>query len=705
VTVAAGVFARLLRSSPSGDLGRIPLTLNLRAVSIAEGVRAALSVAVIIGISDWLDQPLLLAAALGSLLTCMADIGGPIHRRLPVLLSFAALGAVMTMLMGLARAGGFWVALPIGVIGLFCLAMARIYGQAGLQMGGLLSAVLVLGLDHPLSPLEAGRLGLLFLAGGLWAVLLTMVLWRTHPFLSARRAVGHAYRELAGMVADLRALIASQTIDDAAWERHARAYRARVRDAIEAARSETLDAVRAMGAANNRSAQSLIRLEAADQVFGAMIALSEHLEQNVAARPASDRVLRRMRPLLTVLGAVAADDVAKVEPLRRSVALLAEDVQAMPEASSERVILETAVERLRIAVTLAVPADYVPGTSLDGQRPPLRKRVLGPIKANANWQSLPLRHALRAIAVGAPALAYTLIWFNPYAHWLTITIVVTMQPYFAATFTRALERIGGTVLGGVLAAVVGVFCHTPLSMLLALFPLCVLALAIRTVSYGLFMVGLTPLVVLLVEFGEPGQSEWVVLGMRTGFTVAGGLLALAGCYLLWPSWEPQRVRQEVTAGIAAHGRYAEAELSYLLGEADADDAERARRAAGLSTNNIEASVSRAMLEPGNAAAERLEAAMVIDAALRRFAGRLSAMQLDPALPASFGAETLRQWRDWIGGSMRALAAGQAKLAPRPPLADGPRAEALRRIARQIELMAAVVDRAVGSATVAPGEQV
>jgi hypothetical protein len=85
MTSASAVLARLTRAGPSADLGRLPLTLNLRAVSIAEGVRAALSVAVIIALSDWLAQPLLLAAALGSLLTCMADVGGPIRRRVPVL--------------------------------------------------------------------------------------------------------------------------------------------------------------------------------------------------------------------------------------------------------------------------------------------------------------------------------------------------------------------------------------------------------------------------------------------------------------------------------------------------------------------------------------------------------------------------------------------------------------------------------------------
>ena len=39
-----------------------------------------------------------------------------------------------------------------------------------------------------------------------------------------------------------------------------------------------LETLRARGATSNRAAQSLIRLEAADQIFGALIALSELLE-------------------------------------------------------------------------------------------------------------------------------------------------------------------------------------------------------------------------------------------------------------------------------------------------------------------------------------------------------------------------------------------------------------------------------------------
>ena len=244
-----------------------------------------------------------------------------------------------------------------------------------------------------------------------------------------------------------------------------------------------------------------------------------------------------------------------------------------------------------------------------------------PLRANLNWKSPALRHALRTAVTAAFPLAYTMFWFSPYDHWLTITVVATMQPYFSLTYTRAVERIVGTALGGLIAAVVGLACTTPIAIAAAMFVLSISAFAIRAVSFGLFMMALTPLIVLLVETGAPATDEWMIAFTRAAFTAIGGVVAVAANFLLWPSREPDLVAPEVKSAIGAHAAYAEADFSALLGETDLTQLNHARRAAGLASNSLEALITRALLEPGKQQHAALEAAMVIDAALRRCAGR------------------------------------------------------------------------------------
>jgi uncharacterized membrane protein YccC len=675
------------------DLARLPITHNLRALSVAEGVRAALSVSVIITASEYLNLPSLREAALGALLTCLCDPGGPVRRRVPVLLSFAALGALVMGGFGLVRGLGPAVALPAGVLALFAASFARIYGQAPQQLGALLSTVIVLSLDRALSFHAAAETAVTFALGALWATLLTLVIWRLHPYLATRQAVAEVYHALAALTGDLYGLLRSNTVDDTAWETHARAHRRAVRDTIEAARVTVLDTLRGRGAGSLRISQNLIRLETGDQMFGALIALSDLLEHATTDdRATAERMLRRMRPLLIVLAGIALSDTPDAHPrIKRSIDAIEAEIAGLPSTDPLRAVADYLVERLRIAHTLAAPANFSPGADPEGRRIALRQRLLRPLRANLAWRSPMLRHALRAAMTAAPALGFTMAWFTPYDHWLTITIVATMQPFFALTFARAVERIAGTALGGLVAAAVGLLSTTPLAIALAMFPLAVAALAVRAVNFGLFMLALTPVVVLLVETGEPDTAEWRIAVARAALTIIGGLLAVAASFLLWPSREPERLVAGAREAIAAHGRYAEAELASLLDEVPAAAVEAARRDAGVASNGLEVSINRALIEQGGNR-DMLEAVLVIDAALRRCAGRLSAMQLDPGIRVAMPPESLHVWRDWIGGAMRALAAGQTELPPRP---DTMAADAPRRIARQIELMAGAMRRLPG----------
>jgi uncharacterized membrane protein YccC len=680
--------------NPGADLSRLPWGLDLGALRAAEGIRAALACALIILANEWLAWPPLVYMALAAFFTCLCDIGGPIRFRVPALLSFTVLAAILWACCGLLRQAGLPAVLPFAFAGLFCLAFARVWGTGASAVGNILAIVLILSVSQPLTVPQALEIGGMVLAGGLWATLLTMVVWRLHPYRPARAAVAACWHRLAALAADQRRLLLTDEAGTEAWDAHGRAHRRAVREEIEHARILVLDLVSMRGRLSLRGSQALLRLEACDQIFGSLIALSDLLEsaRDPARQRAAEGLLRVIRPMLVVLAEAIDDDTELRAPVLDRAASRA--LAATEGDPLLRPLAEAITERLRIAARLSSPGGYLPGGPVGAaQAQPWRERVLGPVRANLNWQSATLRHALRVAVIGAPAMAATLDYSQQFAHWLPITAVVTLQPFFAVTWQRALERIGGTVLGGLAGALVAYFIQAPLELAVLLFPLCVLAFGARQVSFTVWIAGITPIVVILMELVHPGHSSWEIAGLRALFTLAGGMLAVIGCLLLWPSWEPNRLVREQRAALQAHAAYARAVLSEIIGETPDGSAEAGRRAAGMATNNLETSITRALQEPRGGRRPEVGTATLVDSILRRIAGRLSALRHDPGARASLTAVEGDVWRDWITAALGALALGEGRVPPRPAMPQGEAlGDPLARIARQIELLEGALRR-------------
>ena len=631
--------------------------------------------------------------ALAANLTCFCDLGGPIRPRMAALLSFSVLGGVMWGIFGLFSAAGLLVVLPLAILVFFCNAFARVWGQSAQTVGNLLSVVLIFALDRPLAWHEAPVVTAMFIAGGLWAIVLTLLLWRLHQYRPARESVAEVWRQLAALTGDLRRLAGREDLATADWDDHARAHRRAVRIAIEGARGLVMDLVRTRGAPSLRGSQALLRLEAGDQLFGALIALTDLIDEaSPARRAAIHRLLRILQPLLLNLAMLIADDKTPDK------ARMGRVIARLEASASGDVALEGPVEaiadRLRVAVRLSTPEGYAAGSGVaDEDRGSWRARLLAPVLGNLDWNSAMLRHALRTAAIAGPALAVSLMWHGSFARWLPITVVLTIQPFYATTWQRAVERVAGTVLGGFVGAGLALLASTPLALAALLFPLCVIGFSARQVSYGAYVACLTPQLVVLVELLDPGHSSWEIAEMRALFTVIGGAVAVAGCLLLWPSWEPERLRRELTDTTAAYGRYAHAVLSLILGEASAAVAEESRRAAGVASNNLEVSLTRALQEPRPGQRPRLASAMAAASTLRRLAGPLSTLQhgqgshgLEP-----FGADAQAFWRQWLDWITEVFAALDNRTPP-PARPKSTAPEPLARLATQLELLAGALGR-------------
>jgi uncharacterized membrane protein YccC len=656
---------------------RLPIALNVGAVSLAEGFRAAIAVALVVLAGAFLNLPHFGLAALGALLTCFADPGGPVKRRVPAVLAFAIFSGVAYGFFGLLRGAGPLVAAPAAGLAIFAACYARIYGQGGLQVGNLVSVVIVLALDVPAgSVLQAAENGANLSAGALWAALLTLAIWRLHPYRPSRIALAEVSKKLSGLAKDLAALArADESV--AAFERHAATHRRGVREAIETARGVALDTFRRRGVVSRRAAQMSVRLQTLEQIFGGLIALSDVLENDPGVRAFVLRPLRLIAGWLAALGPdIESGDSLDTAKKQRSLERLRTAIGRLPDAAAQHV-LEAMAENLAVLMTVSAPA----GESMSSVAAllPLRQRIFSPVQANWNFAAAPMRHAARTGLLAAPVLFLTMLVHQPFAHWATITMILCLQPYFSATWMRAAERIAGTALGGALAAAIGFFAQTGTELAVTMLPLTVFAFTIRGVSYGAFVAALTPMIVLLVEQIAPGANELTVAGLRVFYTLLGGALAVLANLLLWPGFEHARLEASVQGAVAAHRALMHAVFEALLESSAAPDA--ARRAAGMASNNLEAALSRALLEPHRGGDAAIERAAVADAALRRIAGRLSLLALDRPVIAPEAREAWAAWRDWLARNLGGTAS------PRPKLPDGDGAEALTRLARQVELMA------------------
>ncbi|MCB8880514.1 FUSC family protein [Acidisoma cellulosilytica] len=694
-------------------LKRSSFALDFAAFSVQEGVRAGLSVAALVVLHAWFDFPLILLTALGALLTCLADAGTPGRERLPALFAFAVLGAAIGVIFGLARAQGLYLAIPLAGIAIFMTSFARIYGPAGMQVGNLLSVWIVLAIDVPQPSLHTALIsGGMFFLGSLWAIFLTSVIWRIQTTLPFRHVIGDCYRSLAGMTQDMREILAGR-LDSAAaaarWEQNARVFRGGGRVVIETARTNVMTLARTHGS-GPRVARAWLRLEAADQAFSALSGMADLLEAGRRVNPArAGRILRHLRnDMLSIAHNIDTDEGIDLPRLTKSLNGVRGYIAELDPYDPLRKLVETIAERLFVAASLTAPENLNPGTFTDGRSAlPWPQRVLGPIHSNLNRTSSHLRHAGMAGLAALLCLSYTLQNEHEYERWLTITLLMTMQPHFSLTWQRMLERIGGTVLGGLIASALSLFLHTPLTVSLAMFPLAVIAFTLRKVSFGLFLSALTPMVILLVESSAPGASEINIALMRALYTIIGGVLALVCSLALWPGRQPQRALSEVRAAIAAHAKVVDTTLALILGESDLADWDSCRRQCGMTSNMLESALSRSLLEPRLISGAHVNAALTIDAALRRIMGRSTVLRVSWAAATTEGrqppvpVETIRQWRQWCADcATRVLSenpqrATEINLPPRPTLdapADEPVSDSLRRIARQIELIAGAMPK-------------
>ena len=233
-------------------------------------------------------------------------------------------------------------------------------------------------------------------------------------------------------------------------------------------------------------------------------------------------------------------------------------------------------------------------------RPP-RRQAWNTLRQNLRLESDALRHALR-VGIGATlAVALSRSFAVNHGYWMSLTLVFILQPYFAATWRRTVERVLGSVAGAIGASLLGLLLSTPLSVALAVLPIALGTFAARTVNYALFTFFLTSQFVLVSHIQQPDLHEPELAALRFN-SVLGAVLALLIGFLLWPRRRP--------ASWPARWRARCSDMPTMCWRSSGKErrgggvaaAHRRAAPAGLAADNAQASLERLQQNPCTATA-------------------------------------------------------------------------------------------------------
>ena len=546
---------------------------------------------------------------------CWVELKGSFAQRVRALLAgtfltlfFAFAGAVSSKHIGLSVA----VMILVG----FLSGLFKNLGERGAGLAVCIQVMFILSLAHPVSGSSElmQRLSLV-LTGGLWTMLVgvvaSAVLPRQQPF---RRSVAVIWKANAELAAEIGRGWDGQSARSSIRELYEKEKQ--VRTSLDSS-FHFFETMAHQVKKDQKEKYQLAQLRKATAlVASTMIAMSEELE-SIRIREVSPELriklydtLRALQQALERMGVFVVNLKAeeallihsRILRLNRLIALLKEHSGSDPEIGTEKA--KRVIQLMERTVKLMETS--LKGLEEMGEDAPVFRSysliqtllILHPRHWLRNMQLLfnfstnNARYALRS-ALAAAAGIFLYQWFQiDYGYWIAFTALIVVQPYFSATLRRAIDRVAGTLAGGIAG---GLLVRLPADVYakeIMLFISFVFMVYFIRKRYAVAVFFITMTVVLLFDVEDSFNADIIV--SRSLCTIAGAVLGISAGFALLPTWDRNQLPVYLVDAVACNYQYFLA--TFFRGKEVAWT--KHKRSAETKNSNAFDSFTRFMQEPG-----------------------------------------------------------------------------------------------------------
>lgn len=649
---------------------------------IAAGLQTLVVVLVPIGVGVLMGHPAASAiAVMGAWSVALVNVEGAYRQQATAKIAAAISITAMLFLANLVD-GTLWLSALTMFLVMFIAGFVSLYGQAASSISLTTSIMFIVALAKFAAFPDWSTVlqqCALCLAGGIWSIVVSLGLWVLRPYAPVLQSVANCYGTLSQLVASAGERAANPS-DRNEWATRFLQAQDNFTQALTAARSVWSAVWTPQRTANLLGNQLLVLIEDTPQIANSVVALVEQLSISSDHRlfPQVQREIQQgMEQLAAALQQISKaiakgntsvhlDDLNRAmealehrqQALRtqlnnRTIAVRAEDYTELISLSKIAATLRRLAEQVHsdaelIAALQRPDARRIAQPKIPRPRLPALSSILESLEENLTFHSVLFRHALRLAIVATIAEVLASILHLSTGYWITLTAVVALKPNYGGTSQTTLQRVLGTVLGGIIGIAIVTLIHNSWAIGGCLLLLIVTAMAVRPLSFSLFITLLTPAIILLVNMTSNGG--WQIGVLRIVDSLAGGLLALLGSYLLFPRWERQQLPAQLATTIRANLAYfQQATANYLnLNQgSSADLLAGERRQAALENANAAAAAQRLFSEPRHVRGD-IEPIATLILYLRRFFNSVTTLaEHRRELRGEYQCPDLKQFADAI----------------------------------------------------------
>jgi len=588
---------------------------------LSEGVRITAGIvlpAVVLNYFNLLSVGVVVA--LGAMCVSVTDNPGPVHHRKNGMIACIIINTIMAGVAGLLAPFPFLLGILI-VLACFIFSMIGVYGSRVNSIGLSALLIMVLNIDRQHQGWELLSNAAYIFAGGVWYMLLSLLLHSFRPYKLAQQALGDCIMATADYLR-VRSSFYRKEVD------YERTYQQMLEEQIAVHEKQNL--VRELlyksrhiirDSTTNGRTLVMIFTDIVDLFERTMNSYQDYKAMHEAF--GEDDILQKYRELILELsneldeigiavksGEASAETDKLADHIEDAVKYF-EDFRDRRRTADNldsfinlRHILNSIgdianrIHTLHLYTTYdkeivkkaALPSDYDQFVSHE-------KIDLKILKDNFTLQSNTFRHALR-ISIATLA-GFIISLFFPFGHsyWILLTIIVILKPAYSLTKKRNYERVIGTIAGAVIGIVILHFVKNNDALFVIMLCLMLATYSLWRTNYMFSVVFMTPYILLLFHLITDASFK-TILSDRIIDTAIGSAIAFLANISLLPAWEHEKIAKYMLEALTSNKNYFKNVSAAFTGNPVTNTEYKvSRKNAFVALANLSDAFSRMMAEP------------------------------------------------------------------------------------------------------------